>query len=569
MSVRPVLLALLLTTGICLASLPGSTAERRPNILLILTDDQGWPELGIHGNREIETPNIDRLARDGVEMTRFYASPVCTPTRAALMTGRYAHRTGAIDTYLGRDTLAASEITLAQVLQGAGYRTGLVGKWHLGRYMRYHPNNRGFDRFFGFWQYGFINRYFDSPELWENRSPVITHGYVTDVLTDEAIRFVKETPGARSAQPFFLYLAYNAPHSPNQAPDSLVSKYLKKGLDLKDAQIYAMIDSLDDNIGRLLKEVDARDTLVVFMTDNGYLSSHYSAGLRGKKGTVFEGGVRVPFIARWPGKFPEGRKVPAPAQHVDLFPTLCEAAGAPLPTGRKLDGYSLLRLLRKGEGSSPRRYVYHQWCRVKPDPNRNWAISDGRYKLADGMLFDLEKDPGETTDLASREPSRVDELRKAFLDWFRDVTAGQTYARVPIEVGRDDENPVEIDLTWAEPRGRKVKPQYRNYNRDYVDDWTVAGDALEWNIEVVKEGRYEVELTYGCAPEDAGGAYRITAGGAKLEGATQPAGRAGVYLRRTAGTLELRAGPSTLSMQAVTIPGRSLMELHKLRLRRL
>jgi arylsulfatase A-like enzyme len=560
----PVLLVL------CLAALGGAGAaqRRKPNLVLIMTDDQGWPELGVHGNPVLETPNLDRLAGEGVRLSRFYASPVCTPTRAALMTGRYAHRTGACDTYMGRDTMSASEITLPQLLKGAGYRTGLIGKWHLGRYKKYHPNSRGFDHFFGFWQYGFINRYFDSPELFENGQPVTTAGYVTDVLTDEAIRFVQKD---RSA-PFFLYLAYNAPHSPHQSPDALTEKYLKKGLGLQDAQIYGMIDSVDRNVGRLLEILDrqglSQDTLVVFMTDNGHVSGHFNAGLRGRKASVFEGGIRVPFIARWPGRFPAGRVVAAPVQHIDVFPTFCEVAGVPVPAGRKIDGRSLTTLLKNGGGESPHRYLYHQWTRVRPDADANWAIHEGRHKLVNGMLFDLEKDPGEQVDLASAQPGRVAEMRQVFLDWFADVTAGQTYARVPIEAGRTDENPVEIDLTWGEPRGARVKPQSRHYNRDFVADWSETGDAVDWKLDVVRAGEYKVELTYGCDPPDAGGRYRISAGAARLDGLTEAGGRKDVYLRRTVGVLDLPKGETTLTLEAVSIPGRSLMELHRVRLLR-
>lgn len=545
---------------------PAPNRARPPNILLILTDDQGWPELGVHGNREIETPHLDRLAAEGVRFSRYYASPVCTPTRAALMTGRHPQRTGAIDTFMGRDTMSDREITLAQLLRKVGYRTGLVGKWHLGRYMRYHPNHRGFDRFFGFWQYGFINRYFDSPELFEDRTPVVTTGYVTDVLTDEAIRFVEENRG----RPFFLYLAYNAPHAPLQAPDDLTEKYLRKGLSFSDARIYAMIDRVDSNVGRLLAALHRLglrgDTVVLFTTDNGHTSRHFTAGLRGQKGTVFEGGIRVPLFVRWPERFPAGRIVTAPVQHVDLFPTLCELAGAPIPTDRTIDGRSLVPLLRAGGGESPHRYLYHQWCRVRPNPDTNWAIHEGRWKLVNGMLFDLEADPSETTDLAARHPEKVAELRRAFLEWFREVTAGQSYERVPIEVGRADEDPVELDLTWAEARGSRLQPRYLHYNRDYVANWSVPGDALAWKIDVVRPGRYRVELTYGCEPRDAGGRFRIRVGRATLEGRTEAGGRSGVYVPRIVGTLSLARGPAVFTMEAVTVPGRALMELHKVRL---
>ena len=312
-------------------------AQDRPNVVLIMTDDQGWWDVGANGNPDIETPVMDSIARDGVMFTRFYASPVCAPTRAALMTGRYYHRTGVFDTYCGRDTLNTNEITLAQMFQRKGYKTGMFGKWHLGRYMKYHPVERGFDEYLGFWQYGFINRYFDSDELFHNKTPVITEGYVTDVLTDAAVSFIKQN----ADKPFFVYLPYNVCHYPFWVPDPYIEKYLKKGLSLTNARIYGMLDNADENIGRVLKTLDdiiaADNTLVIFMTDNGGISDHFRAGLRGQKGTVYEGGVRVPFFARWPGHFPAGVKVDAMAQHIDIFPTLCEVIGADLPTDRKID----------------------------------------------------------------------------------------------------------------------------------------------------------------------------------------------------------------------------------------
>ena len=544
---------------------PASAQARKPNILLIVTDDQGWPELGVHGNPVLETPNLDRLAREGVRFSRFYCSPVCTPTRAALMTGRYPQRTGAIDTYMGRDTMAADEVTIAQVLKSAGYRTGQFGKWHLGRYARYHPQSRGFDDYFGFWQYGFINRYFDSDELFEGRTPVTTAGYVTDVLTDHAIRFVE----ANRERPFFLYVPYNAPHSPNQAPDALIAKYLRKGVTLNDAQIYGMIDAVDRNVGRLLESLErnavGENTLVVFMTDNGFVSNHYTAGLRGKKGTVFEGGIRVPFIARWPGRIPAGRVVDVPAQHIDLFPTFCEMAGASLPPGRKLDGLSIWPLLRDAAGPAPHRYLFHQWTRVRPEPNQNWAVHEGSLKLANGMLFDLAADPGETRDVSAARPEKAAELRRVFLDWFADVTAGQKYERVPIEIGHPEENPVEIDLTWAEYQG-KVRPHYRHYNRDRTTGWS-EGDSLAWKVDVVTAGRYELELTYGCPAGEAGGRFDVSLGSARLKGTAEAGGGPDVYIPRRAGMLDLKRGSGVLEIKAVTVPGTALMELHKVRLR--
>jgi len=554
--------------GVCAGSLWAQDVPQRPNVILIVTDDQGWWDLGCHGNPFIETPVLDRLAADGVAFNRFYASPVCSPTRAALMTGRYTHRTGAIDTYCGRDTLRADEITVAQVFQERGYRTNLVGKWHLGRYMRYHPNQRGFDEFFGFWQYGFINRYFDSDELFHNTEPVITAGYITDVLTDAAIACVE----SQREQPFFLYLAYNAPHWPHLVPDPYIEKYLAKGLPLNEARVYGMITSIDENVGRLLKVVDEQGlserTIVIFMSDNGGVSSHFKAGLRGQKGSVWEGGIRTPFFARWPGRFPAGTRLDTMAAHIDVLPTLCDLIGAEPPADRTIDGVSLRNLLTTGREQPVHEYLFHQWTRVRPDPDKNWAVHHGRYKLANGKLFDLQADPGEQNDLAADHPDIVRSMRAAFERWFADVTATD-YALVPIEVGRPDENPVEIDLTWGTPVGRKVKPQYRHYNRDFVADWSVVGDALRWTIDVVRAGRYEVTLEYACPPADAGSKFEMTAAGARLEGTAEPTLAQEVYRPHVVGTLDLPAGPATLEMKALAIPGGQLMRLHKVWLKRL
>ncbi len=573
-------------------------AQEKPNIVLIVTDDQGWWDMGAHGNPDIETPALDRLAAESVEFTHFYASPVCTPTRATLMTGRHYQRTGAFDTYMGRDTLRSEEITFGEVFQKQGYRTGLFGKWHLGRYLKYHPNHQGFEAFLGFWQYGFINRYFDSDELFHNREAIDTTGYITDVLTDAAITFVR----SNRHHPFLLYLPFNAPHSPYLVPDSFIEKYLKKGLPLREARIYGMITSLDENVSRLLKAVAELglldNTVVIFMSDNGGVSRHFKAGLRGQKGSVYEGGVRVPFLARWPGHFPAGAKVHAMAQSIDLFPTLLELIGVPLPSDRKIDGKSIVSLLRNGAGKSPHPYLFHQWNRVRPllmpaeaqaatvGPNDrrlfgpNWAVRNARgYKLVMANtvgdsnpqleLFDLENDPGESKDIASQHPGIVGELRDQVEKWFAEVTAEQDYAPVAIEVGREDENPVELDVTWGEPVGRKVLPTYHRYIRDTVDNWTEEEDSVRWKIDVVQAGRYEVVLSYGCPPADAGSKFRVSVGSVHLEGRVESTPGREVFRPRTIGTLELAKGPASLEIKPLSIAGRELMALHKVWLERL
>ncbi len=557
---------LLLLTCVTSAALSAEDATR-PNVLLIMTDDQGWFDLGCHGNPAIETPTMDRLANEGVEFTRFYACPVCTPTRASLMTGRYYHRTRAIDTYMGRDTLDAGEITLGQIFQQAGYRTGQFGKWHLGRYMKYHPNERGFNDYFGFWQYGFINRYDDSDELWDNKQPVITTGYVTDVLTDQAIRFIREN----RQRPFFCYVPYNAPHSPHLVPDPFIDRYLKKGLPLREARIYGMVTSIDENIARLLATLDelklSDDTLVIFMTDNGGVSHFYKAGLRGNKGSVYEGGVRVPLMLRWPKRFAAGLKIDAMAMHLDLLPTLCELIGAREPDDRVIDGRSLMPLIRAGGGASPHDYIFHQWNRVVPKPSESWAVYDGRYKLANGELFDLQEDPGESKNLAAGQPERVAKLREVFLNWFKEVT-DRTYQRVPIEVGRADENPVELDITWADPIGTTIQPRYRNYNRDATTNWSVEGEGVRWKIEVVTPGTYDVLLEYGCLPGNAGSSFTVRAGGREVRGSVEATPGTEVYVSFPAGSIELSPPDTSFEIVADKIVGKDLMGLHKVWLKR-
>jgi len=484
------------------------------------------------------------------------------------MTGRHYQRTGAVDTFKGLDVMDARETTIADVFRKAGYRTGCFGKWHLGRYAKYHPNSRGFEEYLGFWQYGFTNRYDDSDQLWHNRERILTTGYITDVLTDAAIDFIK----ANRAHPFFLYVPYNAPHSPHLVPDPYIERYLKKGVPLRDARIYGMITCIDENIARLLKTLEetglSSSTLVIFMTDNGGVSQYYKAGLRAGKGTVYEGGVRVPLFLRFPGQFPAGLKLDAMAQHIDLLPTLCELIGAPLPAARPVDGKSLLPLISSTGGPSPHKYLFHQWNRGRPSPDESWAAFDGRFKLANGELFDLAEDPGEKKNIAADQPEKARELRAAFLAWFADVTSGRDYTRVPIEVGRNDENPVELDVTWADAAGEKVKPQYHNYIRDSIDHWTQAGDAVRWKIDVVAAGRYEIQLVYGCDPADAGSTYSVSSGRARLEGKTNPTAGAKIFRPETAGDLELPAGPATLEIKTEKLTGRELMTLHKVWLRR-
>jgi len=580
------------------ASVP--VGPEKPNILLVLTDDQGYWDMGAYGNPTIETPVMDQLAREGVRFTHFYCSPLCTPSRSSLLTGRHCVRTGAYDTDGGYMALHPDEVTIAGVLQAQGYHTGIIGKWHLGAYMRYHPNERGFEEFFGFWQDGIMHRSFDPDrELFANTIPVEASGYCTDIFTGQAVDFIHR----HKEHPFFLYLAYNSSHAPFDVPDRYINKYLGKGLPLDyDARNYGTIDSTDENLGRVLKALDddglRERTVVIFLSDNGGTSRHYTAGLRGTKATVYEGGLRVPFIARWPGKFPAGATVEAMVQHIDVFPTLCEITQSPHPPGRKIDGKSLLGLLREGKGESPHRYTFHQRIRVGPalevptpaqaehcryedqGPWPIWAIRDAAgLKLVATTagdppalkleLFDLAADPGESHNLAPQFPGRVREMHDEFARWYADVTAGQDFRQPPIQVGREDEQLVVLDVNYRETASRGLKVSSRHFNRNVIDNWTQEGESVSWPLEVVTSGRYAVTLSYGCTAGDAGSKLRVQAGDSQILHVTQATPGREVYKSYEVGTLNLTQGKTNLQIQAVLIPGRELFALHRISIRQL
>ncbi len=573
--------------GAIVLLLAGSVfAADKPNILFILTDDQGWWDVGMRGNKDIDTPVMDRLAQEGVDFKRFYAAPVCAPTRAGLMTGRYCFRTGLYNTRFGGDSLGLGEVTIAEVLKRAGYRTGCFGKWHLGKYAPYQPQNRGFDEFLGHY-HGHIDEYDYPDQIFHNGKPVEARRYVTDLFTDAAIEFV-ETSGDR---PWFCYLAYNAPHSPHVVGtshdgqprgDAHITKYLERGLELREARIYAMIDILDQNLGRLLDRLDewklTDNTVVLFMTDNGGVSSHYNAGLKGRKGSIYEGGVRVPLFVRWPGRFPAGAHVEAQCSHVDLFPTFCELAGVPLPENRRIDGKSLLPLLEAGSGQRHHEYVYHAWDRYFPNPDSRWAISEQRWKLCcqvgtgkkatekNWQLFDLENDFGETANAIGDHPEIAGRLRREFLRWFGEVTAGVEYRPVPIPVGHPDEPAVEIQPSWAKWQGPNIEYVFRGYDWDTIEGWKDPGEHAAWKLDVLRGGRYEMAIRYGRSARG-GGTLRISVGGESVECSPPPTPTADVFERLHLGTLRLDKGPAILKAEVVKAHGSELMRLNAVFLR--
>lgn len=536
--VSPVLVLVLGITLGCTArgnkpAEPAHGTRRPPNVLLVITDDQGYGDLGVHGNRDIETPHLDRLAGQGVQFSRFHVSPVCSPTRASLLTGRYNYRTGVVDTFLGRSLMRGDEVTLAERLRAAGYRTGLFGKWHLGDNYPLRCVDQGFDEAVTL-KGGGIGQasdppggdHYQNPTLYRSGGsasfptlrPEKTTGYVTDLITSAAIDFLKR----QSGRPFFAYVAFNAPHAPLEAPPAYLQRYLTKGLPPDVAKVYAMVTNIDDNVGRLLATLDqlglTRDTLVVFLNDNGPAASRYNAGLRGTKGTVFDGGIRSPLFVRWPGGFPGGRTIDRIAAHIDVTPTLLEAAGVLDATAPPMDGKSLLPLLRGDAAASaawPERCLFFQWHRGDvPEKGRAYAVRCQRWKLvgpadpsqpgARPMLFDMDADPAETTDLASQHPADATRLRVAYETWIDDVGRPRGYEPVRIHAGTTFESPTVLTRQdWRTPPAV-----------------TTGGRPGHWQVHVANAGTYEVTARF--APTASPATVRLRLGGASAESSVEP-----------------------------------------------
>lgn len=417
----------------------------RPNIIVIITDDQGYGDLSCHGNPVLKTPNIDRLHARSVRFTDFHVSPTCAPTRASLMTGRHEFRSGVTHTINERERLSLKSFTLAQLLKSVGYITGIFGKWHLGDEAEYRPDRRGFDETFIHGAGGIGqtypgscgdapgNKYFN-PAILHNGTFEKTKGYCTDVFFNQALGWIDAR--RKEKAPFFCWIATNAPHAPLDVPAEYEQKYAGQKKDV--AKFFGMIANIDDNVGKLLERLKEwnleDDTIVIFMTDNGGTAGVpvFNAGMRGMKVTPYQGGTRVPFFVSWPKQFPPG-DVPKLAAHVDLFPTLAELTGAKIPEKTPLDGRSLLPLLRDAKAPWDDRTLFThvgRWQKGKAADAKHQlcAVRTAQYRLVNGTakaiaweLFDIQADPGEKKNLAVEKPEVVADLRGRFDKWWDSV----------------------------------------------------------------------------------------------------------------------------------------------------
>jgi len=495
----------------CQKTAPEQENESRPpNVILIITDDQGYGEISAHGHPLLKTPNMDRLHAESIRMTDFHVEPTCSPTRAGLLTGRYSTRTGVWHTINGRSMMRGDELTLAEVFKANGYATAMIGKWHLGANYPFRPSDQGFDH--TIWHLdGVIG---GGPDYWGNEYYDDTYmangewkqfdGYCTDVWFEESIKFVKE----HRDHPFFLYLATNAPHFPYIVDDRYAEPFLKTDMPEKLARFYGMIASIDENLGRFHEQLEAlglaENTLLIFMTDNGTtagwicLKSGYqffNAGMRGWKGSAWEGGHRVPIFWHWPeGGLEGGRDIDGLTSHIDVFPTLVELLDLKKPEGFEIDGQSLAPLLRDTPGASvPDRSLFvHVQRSFHPPKWKDSVVMRDSWRLMNGNeLFNLESDPGQQHDIAGEHPEVVEKLRQEYETWWASLQPSiEQTTRIVLGGG---ENPTTLTShDWLMP-GEEVSAWHQNHIR--------RGDLINgpWAVEVGKVGTYEVSL-YRWAP---------------------------------------------------------------------
>ncbi len=511
--------------------------SEHPNVVLIITDDQGHGDLGIHGNPHIQTPNLDAFAKESVRFSNFFVSPVCAPTRSSLMTGRYSLRTGVRDTYNGGAIMAESEITIAEMLKESAYTTGIFGKWHLGDNYPFRPSDQGFDESLihlsgGMGQVGDITTYFKGdrsyfdPVLWHNNEQKPFAGYCSDIFADNAVAFIEKNKD----KPFFCYLSFNAPHTPLQVPEKYYERY--KDIDpssgfenhpgrqsemseknKEDARkVYAMVSNIDDNIQKVLDKLEelelSDNTIVLFLTDNGPQQIRYVSGMRGRKGSVYQGGVRVPFYLRYPKRFATAAEINQTAAHIDILPTLAELCNVNPPQDRTIDGISMVPFLNK-TSTDTKRELFFYWARKYPEINNNMALLKENYKLV-GMtnsnapienfeLYNIEVDPYEENNLIVKEKALASSLKQSMTNLYQDLITSENILNPPrIAVGSAEENPIILNRNDA-GGARGIWDQEEIYGK-----WAVA----------IEEGVYDI--TFKFIKEVEGGGKMVVETGERI-----------------------------------------------------
>ncbi len=477
----------------------GIDAAQKPNVIIVITDDQGYGDLSCHGNPVLKTPNIDKLHHESVRLTDYHVAPTCSPTRAALITGHWTNRTGVWHTIMGRSMLRANEVTIGQIFKDGGYATGMFGKWHLGDNYPYRPEDRGFTEVLrhggggvgqtpDYWD----NAYFDG-SYWHNGTPIPVKGFCTDVFFGYAMKFMESQ--RKKKQPFLVYLCMNAPHGPMHSPPEFSAPY--KSLGVNVANFFGMIANIDDNVGKLRAFLEKsgldENTILIFTTDNGTSSGDkvFNDGMRGKKGSEYDGGHRVPFFIKWPkGDIGGGRDVKTITSYVDVVPTLIDLCGVPAPRGVKFDGVSIKPLLYGSTKNWPDRILVTDSQRVRdPIKWRKSAVMTDQWRYNNGKeLYDIKADPGQRYDVANEHPQVVKRLRSFYDDWWAELEPTFKLT-TEIYLGHPKANPVR--LTCHDWISDGTTPWNQQHIRSLV---TAKKSTGFWAVKVIEAGKYEVEL---------------------------------------------------------------------------
>ncbi len=584
-------------------------AARPPNVVVFLADDAGWGDYGINGNVSVRMPSIDSIGRAGAQFDRFYVCAVCAPTRAEFLTGRYHPRGGVRGVSTGLERLNTDEKTIADAFKARGYATGAFGKWHNGSQWPYHPMARGFDEYYGLTS-GHWGEYFD-PSIEDNGKMIRDHGYIADLFTNRALDFIDRS----RARPFLCYIPYNTPHSPWAVPEEFWLRFKDKAI-TQVATLpaeetinhtrcaLAMLENQDANVGRVLRKLEelglADNTIVVYFSDNGPNSWRWNGGMKGRKGSVDEGGIRSPLLIRWPGKIKPGTIVRDIAGAIDLLPTLTALAGIPRVGQKPLDGLDLSPLLLGTAKSWPERMIFaHQ--------NGQVSARSPQYRLdSRGALFDMIADPGQTKDIAATQPGVAGKMTQAVAAWRQDVFGPATAAMSDAKAkgkskgkGKEgnfvlpDDRPYPVgyaEFPWTPLPARDgvphggVQRSGNAPNSSYFVSWKTTADHITWDIEVNTAGTYEVVIDYTCPVADAGSLVELSFRGGKITGKVtpgwdpplntnqdtlpRPAGESQMkdFHPLSFGTMQLEKGRGQLTLRAVEVPGRSVMDVRRVNL---
>lgn len=558
----------------------------RPNIVMILTDDQGWGDLSINGNTNLSTPHIDSLAREGATLNRFYVCAVCSPTRAEMLTGRYHTRLGVTSTSTGGERINRDESTIGDSFKKAGYATGAFGKWHSGMQWPYHPNARGFDEYYGFCS-GHWGHYF-SPELDHNGTLVKGKGYITDDLTNHAIEFIEKNKN----QPFFCYIPYCTPHSPMQVPDAFWKKFDGKDLKMRSQNLkrenlqhtraaLAMCENIDWNVGRVLKKLNqlgiADNTIVIYFSDNGPNGWRWNDGMKGIKGSSDEGGVRSPFFIRYPKVIKAGTKIPHIAGAIDLLPTLTDLSGIPIVGDKTLDGQSIKPLLLGTAKAWPERMYFNAW-------GGRVSVRTQKHRLDHrGQLFDMEADPGQSVDISKQHPDLTARLINSVSVWKKDTQSPKV--KRPFTVGHAGSKTTHLPARDGNAHGT-IKRSSRHPNCSFFTHWTNINDSITWDIEVLTPGLYEAHVYYTCKKDNVGSQLELSFHGEKvlqtvseahdppLEGEAENRIHRGESFVKDfkplrLGTIKMPSKRGLLTLRAKKIPGSEAVDVRYIVLKRI